>query len=181
VQYARDRPVGYDRDGLVIMETTTSDLHDHFNALRNDLIASGAVVEIAESSSPTTGVNNDRADVEWEGKDPSLNGGFGSVRVTTGYGKTVGWQFAAGRDFSSQLATDSSAVVLNEAAVAYMGLKDPVGKTIRFKKRDHLVIGVIRNMVMQSPYKPVKQALFFLASQDVEYINIKINPGHECP
>jgi putative ABC transport system permease protein len=177
VQYARDRPVGYDRDGLVIMETTTSDLHDHFNALRNDLIASGAVVEIAESSSPTTGVNNDRADVEWEGKDPSLNGGFGSVRVTTGYGKTVGWQFAAGRDFSSQLATDSSAVVLNEAAVAYMGLKDPVGKTIRFKKRDHLVIGVIRNMVMQSPYKPVKQALFFLASQDVEYINIKINPA----
>jgi putative ABC transport system permease protein len=177
VQYARDRPVGYDRDGLVIMETTTSDLHDHFNALRNDLIASGAVVEIAESSSPTTGVNNDRNDVEWDGKDPSLNGGFGSVRVTTGYGKTVGWQFAAGRDFSSQLATDSSAVVLNEAAVAYMGLKDPVGKTIRFKKRDHLVIGVIRNMVMQSPYKPVKQALFFLAPQDVEYINIKINPA----
>jgi putative ABC transport system permease protein len=177
VQYARDRPVGYDRDGLVIMETTTSDLHDHFNALRNDLIASGAVVEIAESSSPTTGVNNDRNDVEWDGKDPSLNGGFGSVRVTTGYGKTVGWQFAAGRDFSSQLAMDSSAVVLNEAAVAYMGLKDPVGKTIRFRKRDHLVIGVIKNMVMQSPYKPVKQALFFLAPQDVEYINIKINPA----
>src|SRR5665811_1386207 len=31
IQFAKNRPVGYSRDGLVNIEATTSDLHDHFD------------------------------------------------------------------------------------------------------------------------------------------------------
>ena len=52
---------------------------------------------------------------------------FGIVGVTTDYGSTVGWQFVAGRDFLDR-KTDSASVVVNAAAVRYMGLRDPVGQ-----------------------------------------------------
>ena len=99
IQFAKNRPVGYSRDGLVNIEVTNDDLHKHFEAVRTDLLKSGAITEIAESSSSTTGVNNDRGDVTWQGKDPAMSSFFGNIDVTTGYGKTVGWQFTDGQGF----------------------------------------------------------------------------------
>ena len=177
IRFARNRPVGYSRDGLISIEETNDDLHDRFNALRADLLASGVVIEAAESSSPTTSVENGRSGLVWKGKDPAMTDHFGNIRVTTGYGATVGWQFITGRDFSSQYLTDSSALVLNEAAVKYMNLKNPVGEIIRgIGKRDFHVIGVVKDMVMESPYERVKQTIFYIDESGFGYVNIRINP-----
>ena len=176
IQYAKDRPVGYTRAGLVSIATATTDLHDHFEAVRSDLLQSGMVTEIAESSSPTTAVFNDRSDVSWEGKDPSMTPDFGQIGVSVDYGKAVGWQFVAGRDFTT-MKTDSNALVLNETAVKYMGLRDPVGQMIRVGKFDLRVVGVVKDMVMGSPYQAVKQTLFRLGNRAYDYVNIRINPG----
>jgi putative ABC transport system permease protein len=102
---------------------------------------------------------------------------FANIRVTTEYGKTVGWKILAGRDFSKALSTDSSALILNEAAVKYMGLTDPVGEIIRFSNKNHTVIGVIKDMVMQSPYSPVKQSIFYIAPEDFGYVILRIRPN----
>ena len=183
IQFAKNRPVGYSRDGLVNIETTNDDLSKHFNEIRTDLLASGVVTEIAESSSSTTGVNNDRGDLSWKGKDPAMSDSFGNIYVTSQYGKTVGWQFIDGRDFSTSFISDSSALVLNQAAVKYMGLKNPVGETIRIGKKDLIVIGVIKNMLMESPYDPVKQTFFRIGRGTFDDVLIKINPkisAHEA-
>jgi ABC-type antimicrobial peptide transport system permease subunit len=101
---------------------------------------------------------------------------FADIGVSTGYGKTVGWEFVAGRDFSRQL-NDSNALVVNEAAVQYMGLKDPVGKSVKLWDNQCRIIGVIRNMVMESPYEPVKQTIYYLNKDAYDYVNIRINPA----
>jgi ABC-type antimicrobial peptide transport system permease subunit len=176
IQFAKDRPVGYTREGLLYIETSTPDLHDHFAALRTQLLQSGVITEVAESTSPATGVNNNRGDVSWEGKDPSMSPDFGFIGVTTGFGRTVGWQFTAGRDFSADFHSDSAGLVLNESAVRYMGLQDPVGKIIRVGKFNQTVVGVVKDMVMGSPYEPVKQTIFRLGSGPFDYVNIRINP-----
>ncbi|HEV2481199.1 MAG TPA: FtsX-like permease family protein, partial [Puia sp.] len=176
IQYAKDRPIGYSRDGLVMAELSTDDVHKHFGAMRDDLLHTGMVTEMAESTSPTTQVNNNTGSVSWEGKDPAMTVDFANVGVSYDYGKTVGWRFADGRDFSRQLLTDSDAIVLNEAAVKYMGLRQPVGKTVRLWDKDRKVIGVIRDMVMESPYEPVKQTIYYLNGGAQEYLNFRIAP-----
>jgi ABC-type antimicrobial peptide transport system permease subunit len=177
IQFAKNRPVGYSRDGLVNIEVTNDDLHKHFDAFKTDLVKSGAVLEVAESSSSTTGVNNNRGDISWKAKDPAMVVFFGNINVTTGYGKTVGWQFTDGRDFSSQSIADSSAIVLNETAVKYMGLKNPVGEIVHVGKKDLTVIGVVKDMVMESPCDPVKQTIFRIGRGALDDILIKINPN----
>ena len=54
VQYAKDRPVGYHQQGLFMIQMHTNTIYDHFSAFRNDLLNTGAVVEVAESVSPVT-------------------------------------------------------------------------------------------------------------------------------
>jgi hypothetical protein len=175
IQYGKDRPVGYNRDGLVVIEAATSDLHDHFDAVKTDLLQSGKVVGIAESTSPATGLNNDRGDVSWVGMDPKMVPDFGIVGVTKDYGWTVGWQFVAGRDFLDR-KTDSDAIILNESAVRYMGLRDPVGQMVHMGKWDLRVVGVIKDMVVGSPYEEVKQTIFRLGRGTFDYVNIRIDP-----
>lgn len=177
IQFAKNRPVGYSRDGLVNMEVTNDDLHKQFSAVRADLLTSGAVVEAAESTSSTTGINNGRGDVNWKGKDPATTFSFGYIGVTSTYGKTVGWKFTDGRDFSSRFITDSLTIVLNEAAVKYMGLKNPVGEIVKVGKRYLTVIGVVKDMVMGSPYDPAKQTIFYIRRDQFDDILLRINPN----
>jgi len=177
VQYAKNRPVGYSRDGLINIVENTNDIHDHLYAMRAELQQSGAVTEIAESSSPATGLNNNRGDVSWQGKDPSMPASIGNVRVTTEFGKTIGWKFVQGRDFSNQYLTDSLAVILNETAVKYMGFKDPIGQVIKVGPRDLTVIGVVKDMVMRSAYDPMYQTIFYITRDAFGILNLKINPN----
>ncbi|WP_214071766.1 ABC transporter permease [Mucilaginibacter sp. dw_454] len=177
IQFARNRPVGYNRNGLVNIEVTNDDLHRQFAAFSDDLLKSGAVSAVAESSSPVTAVNNNRGDISWQGKDPAMAAFFGNIHISMGYGKAVGWRFTAGRDFSTQTMTDSSAIVLNQTAVKTMSLSNPVGQIIQVGKRSLTVIGVIKDMVMESPYEEVKPMLFAIGRGPLEDVIIRINPA----
>jgi putative ABC transport system permease protein len=177
VQFAQDRPVGYSRNGLITIETTNGDLHKHFDAFRVDLLNSGAITEVAESSSPATGINNYMGGISWKGKDPAFSAKLANVRVTTEFGKTIGFKFVSGRDLSRQLATDSSAAVINEAAVKYMGLKNPVGELIQTEKKALTVIGVAKDMVMSSPYEAAVPTIFYLQRRGFDYVDIRLNPN----
>jgi putative ABC transport system permease protein len=177
IQFAKNRPVGYNREGLITMDINTPELEKGFDALRGDLLNTGVVQNMAESSSAATSVNSNQIGFDWKGKDPTSSPLFGTIRITHDYGKTVGWQVAQGRDFSQSFATDSSALILNEAAAKMMGFKQPVGERIKFNDRPYTVIAVVKNMVMQSPYVPVQPAVFYLGGQYSSYILIKLKPG----
>ncbi len=176
IQFAKNRPIGYNREGLISITMNTPDLQGHYEALRSDLLKTGVVAEMCTSSSPTTSVNS-ISDFEWDGKDPNFNSNFGTIAVTHDYGKTVGWQFREGRDFSRAFSTDSSAVVINETAAKYIGVQNPVGLTMKWRDRKYTVIGVIRDVVMESPFKPIQQTVFLLDYDWANVINIRIKPS----
>ncbi|GAB2544211.1 ABC transporter permease [Spirosoma aerophilum] len=183
IQYAKNRPIGYDRNGLITITMNTPELHNHYNALREELLRTDAVVDMSTSSTPATNLNSRNNGFDWEGKDPTLNAQFGTIAVTHDFGKTVGWQFKEGRDFSRNFTTDSAALVMNETAVKYMNLKtgSPVGMIVKWNGQPMRVVGVIKDMVMGSPFEPVYQTVFMLNYGWASVINIKLNPAQSAP
>jgi putative ABC transport system permease protein len=177
VQFAKSRPVGYTREGLITLSMNTPDLYGHYDALRNDLIATGAVDNMAESSSPSTDVWSNQIGFDWAGKDPNTLPLFGTIGVTRDFGKTIGWHILEGRDFSRDFTTDTSALILNEAAVKLTGLKNIVGQIINWNKKPYTVVGVVKDMVMQSPYDPVKPTIFSMNPGWANIITIRIKPS----
>jgi hypothetical protein len=182
ILFAKDRPVGYTRDGLVMVPVNTPELQNKFEILRQELIKTGAIAEVAESESPVTDVSSHNDGFTWKGKLGGVEEDFGTLTVSYEYGKTIGWEFLDGRDFSRTYKTDSSAFVINETAARFMGLEHPVGETIRWKSkwlgfdRNFTVVGVIRDMLMQSPYGPVKPTIFRLGG-NANWIYIRASPN----
>jgi putative ABC transport system permease protein len=158
IRHARERPLGYDPNNLITL-SLSSDLQKNFLPLKRDLLATGYVAAVSRSSSPMTGVNNSWGDFSWEGKDPNSNPVFSAIMVDYDYEKTSGIGIKNGRFFSAQFATDSNAVVLNEAAVKYIGFKNPVGQHIKFGKENMTVIGVIQNVMMDDPFRPIEPSI----------------------
>ncbi|SHH53825.1 ABC-type antimicrobial peptide transport system, permease component [Chryseolinea serpens] len=182
IQFAKNRPVGYSRDGLLMIQMTTPDFHGKQDVLFTELKNTGAVLEMAESSSPPTAIWSENGGFDWSGKDPAYAPQFATLTVTAEYGKTIGWQFVKGRDFSENIASDSAGFVINEATAKLLGFENPVGETLRWqggwrsKFTSFTIIGVIKDMVVKSPYAPPVPSVFFLSKYGTNWFNIRINP-----
>lgn len=177
IEYAKNRPVGYERSGLIMARKLSPEFWGKFETLKQELITTGAAQEVAESSSPATEVWFNSTGITWKGKNPEQFDDFVTMAVTHDFGKTMGWRFKDGRDFSREHATDSAGVILNESAANKMGLTDPVGEEIMWNEKRYTIIGVIEDMIIGSPYEPVKQTVFWLDYTTNTWINIRLNPA----
>ncbi len=175
VQFTRSRPAGYDFNGLITLDIHSETLVGHFDAIRKDLIGTGMVEEMAASSSPSTDVRNHLISFNWRGKDPNEVAVLGTLFVTPEFGKTMKWELKEGRDFSRDFPSDSNAIILNESAVALTGFKNPIGERIEMRNINRPIIGVVKDMVMESPYQKPSPTVFVLDSGPVKYITIRIN------
>jgi len=176
IQFAKDRPVGYNRDGLITVHINTPDLADHYDALHSALLSTGVIASMARSSQPTTQFDSGN-DLTWPGQTMEQKQvSYHNVNVTPEFGSTIGWTILQGRDFSRDFATDSNAAILNEAAVRKAGLKNPIGMRVTLFDKPYTVIGVAADMLTNSPYDPLDPGLF-LGDGYTDFITIRLNPG----
>jgi ABC-type antimicrobial peptide transport system permease subunit len=181
IRYSRERPIGYNRNGLMMVAMKSHDYYGKFDVLRDELKKSGAVEEMAESSSPVTEMWASNDGFSWPGSDPRFNNEFGTIWVSHEFGKTVGWSVKEGRDFSRQLSfkTDSASMIVNEAAVKFMGLINPVGTMVRRgtgpDARRFTIVGVIKDMLMESPYGNVRPTMYFMDYENVNWMLFRLN------
>jgi len=177
IQFAKNRPVGYTRAGLVAIPIITDKIHKNYEAVKDELLKTGAVTAMAEGDVPPTASAGSTSGVGWKDKDPNLSVDFQRAGVSPEYGKVAGWQFKDGRNFSKEFLSDSSAVIANESAIKFMGLKNPVGQNVTFDGVPFKIIGVINDIIVDSPYGQVKPCLYYLNKGAGNTVLVKINPS----
>ena len=183
IDFAKNRPTGYNKEGLIQIPVMTSEFSGKQDIMRNQFIASGAVTEMAGTSSPMTDVWSNWSGFKWDGKDPEFQEEFAYTTVSYDFVETLGLKIIEGRGFSRDFASDSTAVILNKTAVEYMGIKNPIGKYIRDSDDEDpneplKIIGIIDDILVQSPYSPTKQALYvFDKNSNESYYNLRMNPN----
>jgi len=186
INYAKNRPIGYDKEGLVQIPTMSQDFTGKFELMREEFINSGAIVEMSTSSAPTTNIWSNRSGFVWEGKPEGFQEDLAWTEVSPEYAKSLNLKIVEGRDFSREFPSDSNAVLINETAVKYMGLKNPIGKFIKDDDEEDpspplKIIGVVQDMIAQSPYEPVKQGMYVFDKYDnASYYNMRLNPSQSA-
>jgi len=179
IMFAQNRPVGYNKEGLITVPKNDPNYEGKLDILRTELMNTGVVSGMELSSGPLTQIRSNSSDFDWIGKQPREYS-FAITNVSYGFGKLVGWNLIAGRDFSKEFATDTAKIIINETAAKDIGFKNPIGESIKFAggTKSAQIIGVVKDIVMGSPYEPEKRAIFFLDAkyQAASQIVIKIKP-----
>ncbi len=160
LQYVKGREIGYKSENLITI-TSSPDLNKNYSVLKNELLKTGYVEAVTRASAPLTEIwwNNVPAP-DWEGKPQNATLEFTGLGVDVDFTKTTGLKILEGKDFSG-LPIDSVSVIFNKTAIKAMGIKNPVGKQVSYGSEKCTIIGVVDDMVMQSPYTPVNPLVVF--------------------
>jgi len=155
--YAQEREAGYEKNNLTYV-FLSGDIQKNYDLIRNDLLEKGIALSVTKTSAPLTeGWNSGGA--SWTGRNPNDRTEFNYYNSDGNLVKTAGLQLVQGRDIDMKnYPTDSTAVILNEAAVKAMGFKNPLGQIIDHGQwdADWHVIGVVKDFILQSPYDPIR-------------------------
>jgi putative ABC transport system permease protein len=176
IQFGKNSPIGFNNKGLISV-FWSADIGKNFEVIRQELLNTGAVVSVCKSNSPPSEIYSNNNGWEWKGSQPvEKSTVFSTIATSYDYTSTLGIKMIAGRDFSREFA-DSNAVVLNQAAVKRMHLEDPVGALLKWNGKPMTVIGVIPDIQMESPYRPISPLTIIFNKDWVSYVDIRINPN----
>ena len=176
IEFSKNRTLGYSKDNL-IYTGIIPEMRGKYDQLRSELFLTGVITEMSESSGPTTDIWSNESDYTWAGKNANSDPVFGTLYCTHDFGKTINWKIKIGRDFSRNFSTDSSAVIVNESAADLIGANDILGKTITREGESFHVIGVVEDMVMESPYAAIRPVIFSLDYNWPRVTNLRLASG----
>ena len=174
VQYAKDRPSGYDKNRLM-MTDMNNELSKNYTAIKNEIKQKGIAEMITTASSNATTSGNHRDVDEWQGKRPGESVDMGYIHVTDDYFKTLGMTMKDGRDFSGK--SDTLNVIFNEAAVKLLRLKNPINQEITYIDTRMRIIGVVKDAIMASPFKPADPTIFMYDANPQDVIMYRLSGG----
>jgi putative ABC transport system permease protein len=177
IQHGKDRPIGYEKNGLISVNYS-ADMNKNFDALQNDLLVTGVISSVCKSNSPATENQCSQNGWEWKGSQPSdKTMGINTIATEYNFTKTLGIKLIAGRDFSTDYSMDSTAVMLNQAAVNRMQLKNPVGESIKWNGQNRTIIGVVPDLQMESPFQSISPMIIKFSKDWVNSLIVRINPN----
>lgn len=176
IQHVKHRDIGYNPDNL-IMVPSSPDIRKNFSVIKQELQKTGLINAVTQTSSPITDIWWKSPAPDWEGKPADGEIIMTGIATDVDFAKTMGIKILKGKDFSGT-PSDSSAMLLNKAAVEAMGLKDPIGMQMNYGQK-YIVIGVTDNVVMESPYKPVDPMMVFYDPNNSSSISIRLNNAEQ--
>lgn len=179
IQHVKNREMGYDRENLMLI-WTTSDIERNFETLRQELTGTGVVKSVAKSNSPITAIFATNV-VEWEGMPEGPPVEFATIATEYDYIETMGIKMIEGRDFSRDFKADSTAAVINQAALDLMGLKSPLGTKMKMHGTELTIVGVMENVVMGSPYRPIDPLVMIFDPSWSSTINVRLEATNDLP
>jgi ABC-type antimicrobial peptide transport system permease subunit len=170
--------LGYNKENVVRF-SANGKLATNVGGFLAELREIPGVVRASDMSGNMTGAYSQAGTyVDWKGKPPGLEINYTGLNMDTGMMQLLGMQLVAGRAFSNQFGSDSASVIFNESAIAAMGLKDPIGKTVSVWRMQKRIIGIVKDFHFGSLYKKMGP-FFFRYSRNNSNIFVRIQPGVE--
>ena len=167
LQFIQNVKLGYDKEQVLVLQGTYR-LGQNEQLFRKQLMQDSRVVDATVSGYVPAGPTfNNNFMVYGDDKVNEFTKGI-RYDVDENYIPTLGMTMAAGRNFSSEFGTDSSAIILNETAAREMGWgKDAIGHTVTRPNNDgtkatYRVIGVVKDFNFKSLHERITPLMMTL-------------------
>jgi putative ABC transport system permease protein len=181
MRYMQNKALGFDKEHIITLPYA-SELNDKYETFRTELLSNSSVKNVARSSRIPTGRLLDAM-----GSRISSGDTLAPVAVDIKYVAadqdfipTYGVKILAGRGFSREFTTDTSAFLINEAAARVLGFKtnqEAIGKNFGYGNRNGKLVGVFNDFHFESMHQKITPLVLLIPLNPNNYgrISIKIS------
>jgi len=181
IEYIQESNPGYKKDNVLYFETNGK-LRNNINFVIDEVKKIDGVANASSIDRELLGdLSYTLGEFGWEGRNPKEVIKFQRADVNAGFIETLGIKMAAGRSFSKQYGADTSTIIINEAGIKAMHLKDPVGKIFKLWGNDMQIIGIIKDFHFESLHRKVGPMFIRYKPTHTNRIMVKIKAGKVKP
>jgi ABC-type antimicrobial peptide transport system permease subunit len=179
IQFLRSKDLGIKKENIIKL-TTLGELNEKAVELKQELLKNPNIENVSVSNNDLTSWNNS-GPLEWDGRDKSKLIEIGYNWVDNDFLETFQLKMKEGRFFSKDFTSDqSSSFILNEKAVSYLGLENPIGMKVKsWFGVEGTIIGIVRDFNTTSLHDELGP-IALLAAERENYMFIAIN-GNNVP
>ncbi|MBC8110774.1 MAG: ABC transporter permease [Verrucomicrobia bacterium] len=158
LDFIRNKNLGYNKENILTFGMR--EINQHYDVAKTELLKQTGVSGVTASGQNILDVGSKTGDTDWDGKDPKRAFLVNQMPVERNFLKVLGLQLAQGSGFTDTPA-DSTNYILNETAVAQMGIKDPVGKRFKFHERNGTIVGVVKDFHFRNLRQQIEPMILF--------------------
>jgi putative ABC transport system permease protein len=177
LRYIQDRPLGYEKDQVVLLTVRDTKIVKSYYAFKNAMMAESSIRNVSSVSEP---IGREVQFMSFNIEDHETTQFVKILNVTHDFINTMGLEVVKGRDFSRDVSTDSvSGFIINEAAARSFGWNDPIGKAIDHsfrKEKQGRVIGVVKDFNFEPLQKQIDPIVIWFGGP-YWYVAVNIQQG----
>jgi putative ABC transport system permease protein len=184
LQFIRNKDLGFDKSRVIRIELSGRELREKSAVLMERLRQNSEVMSVGmANSSPGQGIGKLLLKVE-DNEGKMTDRGVDLFNADFDFIKTLGMTIVQGRDFSRDVASDTTyAVLVNESMVKRMAWDNPIGKRFVFQGGgpdgtdiEKRVVGVVKDYHQNSLYDVI-EPLMIILNYNQNYIFVRTAEG----
>lgn len=169
LNFIRNKNLGFDKEQIITV-SLNSDINKQRDTFREKLLSDPVIKSVAFSSQPFGNITwQESVNVNEESKQ------FTFVGTEPEFIKTMGLEIVKGRNFDRNNPTDLEKAIINEVAIDYFGLKNPIGSIVGTNGNQFEIVGVMKNANYNSLHGAVAPLVMRWKNQHFQVANIRIN------
>lgn len=164
MSYILNKKLGFEKDQVLLLQGANT-LDDKVASFKNELLQLSSVEHVSVSDYlPIRGSKRDGNSFFKEGMD-KIEKGLPAQKwlVDQDYIKTLGMKIVEGRDFNTDMKSDSASIIINQTMAKQLNLVDPIGKVIQNWQK-YTVIGVVEDFHFESMKENIGAVCFVVGS-----------------
>jgi putative ABC transport system permease protein len=178
LRFMQGRSLGFNRDHVITLNYNAG-LVPLYESFRTEMLSNPGVKEVGRSSRIPTGRLLDAMGSQIRRSDTlePTKADIKFVRADEGFIPAYGIRMVAGRNLSRQYGMDTSAFMINEAAVKILGLKsnaDAIGKDFEYGGRRGKLVGVFNDFHFESMHQRILPLVMYMPVNPNNYGNVSI-------
>ena len=174
LQYIHNKSLGFNKDDIGYFMYPTAPWDRVLKTIKNELNKNSDILSITSGPISPFNIEGTMSGLNWTGKKEGEDVLFYGLDADVDFAKTFKLTLKAGRFFSSEFATDSSAIVINEEAERVLGFKNPIGQTITYAFGQKFnIIGVVKDFHFKSLHHKIGPLIIGIGASNVFYIKMR--------
>lgn len=179
LNFIRNMELGFENEQVVVVDLYNKSIRENMEVVKSGFRSISSVQSVGGASdSPPTGLNS------WWVKDmtnpEAKNELISIIAVDYDFVKTMGFSLSEGRDFDATYGSDGEgAILLNQSAVDYLGLSDPINTKLDLQEgtKEVSVVGVLDDFHFASVHQEIQPVMMHIWPGWVDKLFVKVSPG----